>query len=237
MKLISRVLLSFVILISPALGSPITVHPNQVSGSNASAVALHDTPIGGSPLPYGYSNNLNDLGWIWEVGDELKIDFQAPVSLNKFRVWSTYTEGTRGAVWDIESSDDGLNFTLASSFSYLLTPGGGVNDDGSQRSDFGGWYEANFNSAADAHQYWKLTDKQTLAQHSPRSGEIQFFAKTVPESSPGIAGFLGCVAIMFASSACMKKRRDPKSGHALLDHPPRISGAKSPYTYTHAVAT
>jgi hypothetical protein len=50
-------------------GEALVVTPSQFSGTNAS---FSSDPIGRAPPPYGYTNNVTDSGWIWDVGDYLR---------------------------------------------------------------------------------------------------------------------------------------------------------------------
>jgi hypothetical protein len=168
------------------LADLLVVSPSQFSGTRAS---FSDNQIGGNPPPYGFTNNATDNGWIWNVGDYFTVDFLTPTALEEFRVWSVYARApdpaVRGARWEILSSDDGFSFTHEANFNYLLSRGGGVNNDGTVRSDSAGWYEGDLNPTnAPFHRYWRIRDSATLAGHSPRSAQVEFYGITsVPEPS------------------------------------------------------
>ena len=170
-----------------ASASPIAVTPAQFSGTTAS---FSGDPFGGDPPPYGYTNNTNDTGWIWNVGDYFTVDFLSPVALNKFRVWSVYPGGARGATWQVLGSNDGANFVAVDSFNYLLSVGGGVNDDGSARADYAGWYQYVINAAGTSYRYWRFTDVNTLdvnsINHSPRSAQVEFYGPAAAAPPGGV---------------------------------------------------
>jgi hypothetical protein len=126
------------------------------------------------PIPYGVVNNVADQGWIWGATSELIVDFGAPQVLNMFRVFSTYTGDRRGAVWTIEYSDDEFSWTQVADFSYETVPGAGVNDDGSQRADYGGWYQIEFNETGDVGRYWRIRQISVIDFHAPRSAQVEF---------------------------------------------------------------
>lgn len=187
-------------------GETLVVTPSQFSGTNAS---FSSDPIGRDPPPYGYTNNVTDGGWIWDVGDYFTIDFLAPTILNTFRVWSVFTNvpdpETRAARWEILSSDDGSSFAHESNFDYSLSRGGGVDDNGTVRGDSAGWYEVDFNPANAFHRYWKIRDSATLMNHSPRSAQVEFYG-SVPE--PTSATLLACGAVaVLASRVTLSARR------------------------------
>ena len=177
----------------------LVVTPSQFSGTSAS---FSSNPIGGNPPPYGFTNNTADMGWIWNVGDYFTVDFLAPTALNEFRVWSVYANAPdparRGAAWEILSSDDGSSFTQESSFDYVLSRGGGVNDNGTVRGDSAGWYQPDdFNPTNAFHRYWKVRDSATLVSHSPRSAQVEFYGiRSVPEPSSVVLLACGGLAVL-----------------------------------------
>jgi hypothetical protein len=130
------------------------------------------------PIPYGIANNDNDVGWIWPSDNSglLNVDFGLPAMLTGFRAYVTYGGGQRGANWAIEYSDDQATWTLATDFHFLTTLGGGINDDFTHRTDYGGWYEVTFNPGATiAARYWRVRQTEVLANHAPRCGQVEFY--------------------------------------------------------------
>lgn len=177
--------------------SIIPVTASQFSGTPT----IYDGILGGTPVPYGYANNTNDQGWIlWNVGDHFIVNFNTATAFNKFRIWSVYTGSIRGSKWEVLGSTNGTTFTSIATFNYVTSMGGGVNDNGTTRSDYAGWYEFNFNASAIAYQYWKIVNVQTLYSHSARSAEVQFYAAdNVPEPMSVFLlslGFLGYSIIL-----------------------------------------
>ena len=159
--------------------------PYTVTDSSESNIA--------EPYPYGTANNVADAGWIWwDTGDYFTADMGAPATVNGVRIWSTYPGGGRGAMWEVLSSDDGNNWTSNGEFEFKTESGGGVNDAGDQRNDFGGWYD--YSVKAGTAQYWKLQHNSVTAGHAPRVGEVQF----VPEPSTFVIislGLLGMISL------------------------------------------
>jgi hypothetical protein len=178
-RVASSVLALFLLAAPVATAGGIPLSASQFSGTSS----VVDGVLGGTPPPYGWVNNTLDHGWImWTPGDYFVVDFYTPTAVDEFRVWSVFAVGQRGAEWEILSSDTGSSFTHEAYFDYLTTVGAGVNDDGTARSDFAGWYEVDFNAAAMPHRYWEVIDIVTLPgqYHAPRSAQVEFYAP-VPE--------------------------------------------------------
>ena len=137
------------------------------------------------PIPYGQVNNTGDQGWIWpqDNSGNLSVDFGAPTVVNYIRAWSCYAGGSRGAEWRIDASTDGVNWVTMTNWDYVTSIGGGVNDDGSARSDTTGWYGISFNSGGAAYRYWRIQQVSVLVGNSARTGEIQFFNTSTPSVS------------------------------------------------------
>ena len=86
----------------------LTVTPEMLSGP----LTFFASPAGltfNTPIPYGIINNLADSGWIWPNDNTglLQVDFGTPTAMTKFRVYTTYNGGQRGANWAIEYSKIG----------------------------------------------------------------------------------------------------------------------------------
>jgi hypothetical protein len=181
------------------------VAPKQLSGP----LNFFASPAGlkfGSPIPYGIANNTADNGWIWPQNNsgQLMVDFGIPTAVKGFRVYSTYPGDGRGANWAIEYSNDNSTWSLATDFPFVTTKGGGVNDDGSARADFGGWYESAFNSDGDiGARFWRVRQTKILVGHAPRAGQVEFYGEALPPL-PVTAGALSGPLKFFASPAGLK---------------------------------
>ncbi|MSU35985.1 MAG: hypothetical protein EXS36_12955 [Pedosphaera sp.] len=140
------------------------------------------------PIPYGVPNNLADGGWIWpnDNSGRLEIDFGAPTALGRVRVYSTYPGGPRGATWAIEHSTDKFNWIGSVDFAYTTKPGGGVNGDGSVRTDTAGWYELRLNPNSEEFQYWRVRQKAVTTSHAPRCGQMEFHLTPAPAAPPSL---------------------------------------------------
>ncbi|MSU35979.1 MAG: hypothetical protein EXS36_12925 [Pedosphaera sp.] len=164
--------------------SPLPITPEMTSGPLtffASPAGLTHT----APLPYGITNNVADSGWIWPQDNSglLAFDFGAPQALGFFRIYSSYAGGGRGALWAIESSPDNTTWTTSIEYPFETTLGGGVNDDGSSRTDYGGWFGTSFNSAGIAARYWRIHQIKATVSHAPRAAQIELYA---PPANSGL---------------------------------------------------
>jgi len=183
----------------------ITVQPEMLSGP----LKFFASPAGlqfGDPIPYGITNNVTDKGWIWpqDNAGALTVDFGIPLSLNKFRVYSTYPGDGRGANWAIEYSNDKSTWGLATDFAFVTKAGGGVNGDGSKRTDFGGWYESTFNAdGAIGARFWRVRQTKILVGHAPRAGQVEFYGDPLPPLAVTPAALSGSLNF-FASPAGLK---------------------------------
>ncbi|MCI0540157.1 MAG: hypothetical protein L0Z50_33540, partial [Verrucomicrobiales bacterium] len=170
----------------------ILVTPSMLSGP----LAFFASPEGltfKSPIPYGIANNVDDVGWIWPQDNSglLHVDFGAPTAVARFRVFVTFPGSARGAVWAIEGSNDDANWVPIKDFTYETKAGGVVNDDGTKRTDFGGWYETTFNeTGAASYRYWQIRQTSVTIGHAPRSGQVEFYG-VLPEPSVVSAGPTG----------------------------------------------
>jgi len=162
----------------------LNVTPSMLSGP----LAFIGSPGGltfANPVPYGIVNNINDNGWIWpsDNSGRLVVDFGAPVGLSKFRAYSTYNGGSRGANWAIEHSSNNNDWTQSTNFPFVTTLLGGVDDQGAPIAGFGGWYEISFNPEGSEDRYWRIRQTQVLVLHAPRCGQFAFYA---PSSLPSV---------------------------------------------------
>ncbi len=168
--------------------SKLIVPPQALSGP----LVFFASPAGltfKNPIPYGIANNVNDIGWIWPNDNtgELQVDFGAPQALNRFRVYSTYPGGARGANWSIEYSSDKQTWTPSSTFPFETKAGGGVNGDGSPRTDAGGWYGIDFNTDGRSARYWRVIQTDVTMGHAPRAGQVEFYAPAVLPTVESVA--------------------------------------------------
>jgi hypothetical protein len=65
---------------------------------------------------------------------------------------------------------------VATEFPFETKSGAGLNEDGSPRTDFGGWYQTSFNAAGAAARYWRVRQITATVTHAPRAGEMAFYA-------------------------------------------------------------
>lgn len=186
----AALVVALVLLVPPgARGATLLpVTPAMLSGPLA---FIYSPVISGfsSPIPYGIANNLTDVGWIWANESHLVLNGGGPIALTKLRAYTTYADTPRGAVWAIEVSDDGVSFEPVGEFVFETKPGGGVNDDGTARSDCAGWYEVAFNQeGAKLGQYWRVRQTRVTVRHAPRTGQLEFYTSvalpTVKSFSP-----------------------------------------------------
>ncbi|MEP6663982.1 MAG: hypothetical protein ABJC04_09990, partial [Verrucomicrobiota bacterium] len=137
-----------------------------------------------NPIPYGIVNNVFDTGWIWPTDNSsyLDINFGTNTALSRVRVFVSLATAPRGVVWTISYSDDGSTFTDFYTYNFQTTIGGGVNDDGTSRADYGGWYEAKFNqTGTESHRYWSIAQTAVLMNHQPRAAQMEFY---IPPALP-----------------------------------------------------
>jgi hypothetical protein len=162
-------------------GTQLPVTPEMLAGP----LNFFASPSGlkfAEPVPYGIANNVSDHGWIWPNDNtgSLVIDFGIPTALAKVRVYSTYAGSQRGAIWAVEHSSDQIKWINSTNFLFETTAGGGVNDDGSPRTDYAGWYEAHFNTTGQTFQYWRVLQTAVTAGHAPRAAQVQFYQLSAP---------------------------------------------------------
>ncbi|MCW5557251.1 MAG: hypothetical protein KIT22_05380 [Verrucomicrobiae bacterium] len=177
---ISSVLLAFLPLSSRAADALLDVTPGMLSGS----LTFFASPAGltfNDPIPYGINNNISDSGWIWPSDNSgvLQVDFGSPTDVRKFRVFSSYNGGSRGATWAIEHSADGATWTLAVNFDFVTDNGAGVDDDGVPVDGSGGWYETRFNDEGIGARFWRVRQTQVLVTHAPRVAQVEFYGATL----------------------------------------------------------
>jgi len=196
---------TFVVQSSLAAASRLlTVTPSMLSGSVGTFFATPGSVGFAQPIPYGFSNNTNDTGWIWDNGKFLTVDFGVPTILTEFRIYVSYAGGGRGATWAIESSNDDTNWTKATDFDFRSVVGGGVNDDGTARADYGGWYQSNFNNAGVSGRYWRLTQTAVTVSHAPRGAQVEFYGVPAPVLLSVSPDMLSGPLTFFASPAGLK---------------------------------
>jgi hypothetical protein len=161
------------------------------------------------PIPYGIENNVADSGWIWPQDNTgaLTVDFGQPEAVAGFRAWSSFAADSRGASWLIEYSDDGETFSEAGVFDFVSTRGGGVNDDGSRRDDWGGWFTSIFNAGGTAAQYWRVSQVGILVGHAPRVAQVQFLAPPLRVLDVGADSLSG--PLVFFASPAVEAHADP----------------------------
>ena len=159
----------------------LNVTPGMLSGP----LNFYASPAGltfNTPIPYGQANNASDNGWIWpqDNSGSLQVDFGTPTVVNYIRAWSCYPGGARGAQWHIEASTDATTWVAMTDWNYVTSVGGGVNDDGTARTDTAGWYDVSFNAGGAAYRYWRIRQVTVLVGNAARTGEMQFFNYTTP---------------------------------------------------------
>jgi len=182
-------------------GGLLDVYPSMLSGPLnffASPAGLTFT----QPIPYGIPNNVNDQGWIWPSDNSgfLIVDFGVPAVVQKFRAYTSYGGAGRGAIWAIEYSNDNVNWTKSTDFNYQNTAGGGVNEDGSARTDFGGWFGVTFNAGGVAARYWRISQTSVTLAHAPRTAQLEF-SGTLVQPLPITPEMLSGTLSFFASPA------------------------------------
>jgi hypothetical protein len=69
------------------------------------------------PVPFGYANNCSDVGWIWDDGGAIEVDFGTEVHLTELHFWHVY-DSERGAQWVVERSDDGSDWVTEATLLY-----------------------------------------------------------------------------------------------------------------------
>lgn len=188
---------------------PLAVCPAQLSGP----LNFFASPAGlgfGSPIPYGIANNVSDNGWIWpsDNSGSLQVVLGVPAALNRFRVYSSFGGASRGANWAIEYSMNGESWVLATHFPFVTTLGGGINDDFTPRTDYGGWYEARFNeSGRMIAPYWRVRQTEVLVGHAPRCAQVEFYG--VPLEPLGVTPEMLSGSLSFFASPAGLDFRDP----------------------------
>jgi hypothetical protein len=116
------------------------------------------------------------------------VNFHSPVIVTRLRAYVTDPVDAASATWLIAYSSDGTNWTTAAIFNLQTTAGGGVNDNGTSRSDLAGWYQTIFNVTGNgvSAQYWRVT--QTAAGSvAPIVGEVQFYGIETGATMPVMA--------------------------------------------------
>ena len=162
------------------------VTPAMLSGAATFMATVDAYKSFKDPVPYGCANNATDAGWIWVDNDYFVVDFGAPTIVRQFRVYCTYPgnqapdsgdTGERGALWSIDYSDDTNSWSQSTEFSFESAPGKGIQDDGSSRTDCVGWYGTSFNSQAEAHRFWRISQTGVLLKHAPRGAQAEFYGQ------------------------------------------------------------
>jgi hypothetical protein len=98
--------------------SPLVLASSAFLGSTASGSGH---AFGGSPPPYGYTNNLNDVGWIYNVNDYFRVDLGSAMALSAIRLYSVYPGGQRGATMTVFSSDNDSTWTsVCTEFAFYM---------------------------------------------------------------------------------------------------------------------
>ena len=155
------------------------------------------------PAPFGFANNLDNLGWIPPLSVDgtqnaaalpfFSVDFGEPQAITGLRAYSTFAGGSRGMELGIDHSDDGSNWFSddGTAFQFTTEWGMGKNDAGGMetRNDgHGGWYDWSFNGSQLAHRYWRLHSTGNQASlvngHAPRIGELEFYTTGTVAAPP-----------------------------------------------------
>jgi hypothetical protein len=146
----------------------LTVSPPMLSGSG-------DIGPFANPAPYGDGENTSSVGWSWINNENVEVNFQVPTVVSEFRAYSTDPTDPSGATWEIQYSSDNSNWTTMTNFNFTTFAGGGVNDDGSSRSDLAGWYQTTFNTNGGiSAQYWQVVETAVTGAQAPVVGPVQF---------------------------------------------------------------
>ena len=144
--------------------------------------------------PYGTANVSADHGWIWTDNSKFTVDFGTPTTISSIRLWSGFSADGRGMIMQVRAGDSASldSSNKAHEFDYQSTKGGGHFDDGSQATDFSGWYQYDF--APKTAQFWQVTNSGAVTKaHMPRTGGIQF---GVPEPSSLMIASLGLLGLI-----------------------------------------
>jgi len=150
-----------------------------------------------SPLPFGVSNNVEEIGWSLSDNEYFVVDFERKQLVNLFRAYSTIRESARTVTWQLKFSDDNITYQSAVNFSFVTKQGFGKNDDGSYRNDFAGWYEVTIpgNSAA---RFWRVALTIPLSLSPPKVAQVEFYAiydyKAIVQENASIGQYLTVVS-------------------------------------------
>jgi hypothetical protein len=138
--------------------------PTTVSG-----VASGYTPQV-SNAPFGVADNLSDTGWILASGgsEYFIYDFGSVVSnIRTISFYSTYAGGGRDRVMQIQTSNDGTNFTNLTTVNYATT-GGGV---------------YSYQLPSFSSRYIKVYATNTGGSHTPRTSTVKFYPSFTPPTA------------------------------------------------------
>lgn len=126
------------------------------------------TTSGGSTstinAPYGITDNESDAGWYWSTASSSNFfiyDFGKIITTSAIEIYSVWSGGSRGAIWQIQTSADGITYSNFATINYAASTATRYSYDLVMTTRYVKWFASSI-----------------TATHSPRTATVRFVSSS-----------------------------------------------------------